>query len=147
MKHVLKDRTINVLLVNGYNDEHTTISQLIKDRILPYNLILADSCNDAYEKYSTGNIDIILLEFFEDKQEYAQFLDKVPTDVPVIFLTNFDNQENAFKSRKEGIFDCIIRDPNKKYLSLLPLIVEKMLKLKEKLARQKNFLNSKKPKA
>lgn len=141
MKNALEDRIVSILLVNGHGDEQPIVDQLAEGWALPYRTLTSNSCQDGLDKLNANKIDIIILEYYEDKQDYAEFLDKVDEDIPVIFLTNFENQEITYKTRKEGIFDHLIRDPARKYLSSLPLAIDELLKRREQQKSLKSKVN------
>ncbi len=115
-----------VLYIEDDKFEQMAFETLLKSRKLPYRYTIAGSVAQAKEALSRESFDVVLADYsLGDGTAFDLF--PFVRDSPIIVVTATGDQEVAVRAMKAGAFDYLIKDPDKNFLSVLPLTIEKAM--------------------
>ena len=105
--------TIKVLLIeDNPNDQILTKRMLEKTMHSSFDVVFADSLSTGIKSATDGQIDAILLDLgLPDSSGVETFLKlklQVP-EIPIVVFSGFGDEEDAFKSVREGAQDYLIK--------------------------------------
>jgi len=114
MIHEVIQRPLKVLLVEEDQERRTEVEDLLSRARDPrVDLESSSYLSDALERLSDGEIDLVLLDLsLPDSQGVATFerMYAFAPDVPVIVLTDLDDEEVAMTTVQGGAQDYLVRD-------------------------------------
>ncbi len=117
---------INILLVEDDRIDQMAFERLIKKNKLPYQYSIADSANQAIELIKTDNYNVIITDYNLGDGTGSDILNHV-SNTPVIFTTGAGDEEIAVKAMRSGAYDYLIKDPDRNYLMVLPVTIERAI--------------------
>lgn len=121
------ERKIKVLLIEDDIVDQMAFKRLVKTQNLPYDYRISSCVKEALEVLDSDTFDIILADFnLGDGTAFDIFEKKLAT--PYIFVTGSGDEEIAVKALKKGARDYLIKDNERSYLQLLPVIVEQTIR-------------------
>ncbi len=109
----MKYQQIRILLIEDNPDEARLIEEMLLDvNAGSFVMDCVNRLSTGLERLSEGNIDVVLLDLtLPDSRGFDTFL-KVQTQVPelpIIVLTNFDNEALAVKEVRKGAQDYLLK--------------------------------------
>lgn len=119
-----------VLLVEDDRVDQIVFKRLVQDDDLGYDYTIAATVSEGKKVLASGNFDIVVTDYFLGDGTAFDIL-ACAVGTPVIFVTRAGDQETAVKAMKAGVYDYLIKDPERNYLKLLPGVIENALKNKQ----------------
>lgn len=113
------EEILRLLLVEVDVVDRMALRRFISAANLPYHLAEASSVAEARHRLEVERFDALMLDHhLPDGTGFELFA--AAGETPVIFVTGADDTALAVKALKAGAADYIIKDPDRKYLGLLP---------------------------
>ncbi len=140
----MADNKIHILLVDDDDIDLEATRRHIRKERLPYELDTAGSESEALAKLREGGFDVVLLDYDLGTATGFDLLPHVG-DSPAIFVTGSGNEEIAVEALRKGASDYLIKDPDRNYLTVLPLTITNVLERRsaeKALAASQNELTS-----
>ncbi|MCH9648358.1 MAG: EAL domain-containing protein [Deltaproteobacteria bacterium] len=100
--------------------------RLVDDRNLPYVYSLTPSIRTAHRLLEEKKFDIVISDFHLPDGT-AMELFRRSCDIPIVVITGAGDEEIAVQAMRAGAYDYLIKDLGRKYLTILPITVEKAL--------------------
>ncbi|MCP4156206.1 MAG: response regulator, partial [bacterium] len=124
-----KKKPIRILLVDDDDIDRQAALRYIKKEKLPYRVKTASSEEEALKALKKNHFDVALLDY---DLRTATGLDILPFtgDIPAIFVTGSGNEEVAVEAMRMGASDYLIKDPERNYLTVLPITIHNVLEQK-----------------
>lgn len=116
-------QSFKVLLIEDDKIDQLAFMRLVKEEKLAYNYKLAGTVLEAKNFLINEEFDVIIADYLLRDGTAFDILDSV-RDIPVIFATGAGNEKLAVKAMKAGAYDYLIKNPERSYLAVLPLIIE-----------------------
>jgi PAS domain S-box-containing protein len=123
-------KDINILLVDDDDVDREAVIRYIRKKTLPYNLETAATESEAFKYLREKSFDIILLDYNLGTATGLEILPHVG-DTPVIFVTGSGTEEIAVEAMRMGACDYLVKDPERNYLTVLPLTIRNALDHKQ----------------
>jgi PAS domain S-box-containing protein len=120
---MMEARIFKVLLIEDDKIDQLAFMRLVKEEKLAYNYKLAGTVLEAKKFLINEEFDVIIADYLLRDGTAFDILDSV-RDIPVIFATGAGNEKLAVKAMKAGAYDYLIKNPERSYLAVLPLIIE-----------------------
>ncbi len=115
-----------VLLIEDSKIDQMAFKRLVKQETLLYDYTIATSIAEAKEILGSQTFEIVISDHqLGDGTAFDILSLKINT--PIIYTTGSGNEEVAVKAMKMGAYDYLVKDPELKYLKVLPLVVENAL--------------------
>jgi PAS domain S-box-containing protein len=121
---------LKVLLVENDPLDQRAFTRFVSQENLPYDYIIAKTVLDANEILAHHQFDVVLLDFNLDDGNSFQVLSSVPYDTPAIFTTGSGSEEIAIEAMRRGASDYLIKDIDRTYLKMLPVVIEQSIRHK-----------------
>ncbi|NTW49513.1 MAG: response regulator, partial [Chlorobiales bacterium] len=134
----MTETAIKVLLIEDDRIDRMAFERLVKSENLPYTYTIAGSVSEAKKNLASEKYDIIISDYNLGDGTAAEIFDSI-VDTPVIFATGGGDEEIAVNAMKSGAYDYLVKDPDRNYLKVLPVTVEKALRHKEAEERLRLF--------
>lgn len=96
----------------------------------PFTSVIASSLTEARAAMAQVRFDIIVCDYLLGN-DTAFDLMSIAGDTPVVVVTSFGDEDVAVRAMKAGAYDYLIKDWERRYLKMLPVVVENTLKRKE----------------
>jgi signal transduction histidine kinase len=122
---------LNVLLVEDNEHDRIAFSRAVGKERHPFHLEAKDRAEEALDRLSAGSsgVDVVVvdydlpgltgLEMFEElKQRIGEL--RLP---PFLMLTGAGTEDLAVRAIKTGIYDYLVKDPEDRYLKLIPTMI------------------------
>ena len=93
---------------------------------LPYDITAVPSISKAKVALESNPFDIIIADYNLSDGTAFEILDLIK-DIPVVFATGIGNEETAAKALRAGAYDYLIKDRDRNYLEVLPMIIDKAI--------------------
>lgn len=135
----MNDHRYKVLLVEDDVIDQEAFTRFVKKENLPYDYSMAGSTQESREILVKEYFDIILIDFKLGDGNAFDLTDLLG-DIPVIFITGKGDEKIAVEAMKLGASDYLIKDLDRNYLTVLPTVIDKAIKLKR--AEKENRLLS-----
>ncbi|WP_434684501.1 response regulator [Pseudanabaena minima] len=128
----LHPQVIRVLLVEDDRIDYLAFVRFIKQGDLPYDYALAQSLAEAKAILASQSFDIAILDYLLGDGTSLELFDILKSqNCPFIIATGTGDEETAARLMNEGAYDYLIKDPDLKYLKILPATVSKVLARKQ----------------
>lgn len=115
-----------VLLIEDSKIDQMAFKRMVKQETLLYDYTIASSIAEAKEILASQTFEIVISDHqLGDGTAFDILSLKINT--PIIYTTGSGNEEVAVKAMKMGAYDYLVKDPELKYLKVLPLVVENAL--------------------
>jgi len=111
-----------VLLIEDDKIDQLAFTRLVKEENLAYNYTLAGTVSEAKSVLKNEEFDVIIADYLLKDGTAFDILESV-RDIPIIFATGAGNEKLAVKAMKAGAYDYLIKNPERSYLAVLPLII------------------------
>ncbi len=117
---------LQVLLVDDDRIDRMTLEESVANQRLPYDLTTAASVQEAIERLGDAQFDLVLLDYRLSDGTGLDVLDHLGS-TPSIFITGSGDESVAVDAMKRGAYDYLSKDPDRGYLTVLPVVVENVL--------------------
>ncbi|MBD2319781.1 response regulator [Phormidium tenue] len=125
-------QAIRVLLVEDDRIDYLAFVRFVKQGDLPYDYALAQSLAEAKDILAAQSFDIAILDYLLGDGTSFELFDILKSqNCPFIIATGTGDEETAARLMNEGAYDYLIKDPDLKYLKILPATVSKVLARKQ----------------
>ncbi len=131
----MSDKMIRVLLIEDDIIDQMSFKRLVSEKNLPYDYTLAGSAQKAKEVLSESSFDVVITDYNLGDGTAFDIFDHI-VDTPFIFTTGGGDERIAVEAMKSGAFYYHIKDPERNYLELLPVSIDKALKNKQMIEDQ-----------
>ena len=121
------DTPIRLLIVKDDMIDQEAFRRMVETQDLPYDFVLVEAVDSARQIIKENPFDIILLDYALQGGTGFDLFDAIG-ETPFIFATDAGDEESAVEALRRGASDCLIKDPERNYLKLLPLTIEKALR-------------------
>lgn len=118
-----------LLLIEDDVSDQIAFKRLFWNEDTPYEYTLAESVSEAKQILEKKSFDVIVSDYMLGDGTGFDILD-LNLDTPIIVTTGGGSEEVAVKAMKAGAYDYLIKDPDRNYLKILPLTIEKALRMK-----------------
>lgn len=119
-----------VLLVENDKIDQMAFERLVKEENLPYDYTIAGSVSEANRILGADRFDIVIVDCLLGDGTGFDVFDSIK-DTPSIFATGEGDEELAVRAMKAGACDCLIKDPARDYLKVLPEIIKNAVSRKK----------------
>jgi hypothetical protein len=120
-------KNLSILLIEDDQVDQMALTASVTKQNLPYRVEIADSVADARRALAARSFDVILADYKLGDGTAFDLFDLFKDQV-VIFTTGSGDEETAARALQMGVRDYLIKDPERKYLKLLPHRVEIVLR-------------------
>ncbi len=124
----MKGKKLSVIYVEGEEKSVADFKHFVIDNTLSYRCTFISCRQKASIILQEKYYDCCIIDCHHDKSLPSDILEQNHT--PVIALTGIADQNYTLEALKAGVFDCIIKDKEGKYLHLLKMIIERAVKSK-----------------
>lgn len=124
-----RNTRVNVLLVEDDRIDQMAFERLVKDEGLSWDYAIAGSLAEAGKLLDNDDFDCVIADFSLGDGTALDVL-HLAKAAPVIITTGSGDEEVAVKAMKAGAYDYLIKDPQRNYLTVLPVTVENAIKHK-----------------
>lgn len=118
-----------LLLIEDDVADQIAFKRLFWDEDAPYEYTLVESVSEAKQVLEKRAFDVIVTDYLLGDGTGFDILN-LNLDTPIIVTTGGGSEEVAVKAMKAGAHDYLIKDPDRNYLKILPLTIEKALRVK-----------------
>ncbi|MBW4519389.1 MAG: PAS domain S-box protein [Scytolyngbya sp. HA4215-MV1] len=119
---------IKVILVEDDVIDQLAFTRCVKQFALPYNYTIAGSLAEAKTLLESQAFDIAILDFHLGDGNALELLDRVKAkQIPFIVATGSGDEETAVRLMQRGAHDYLIKDPDRHYLTVLPVTVDRAI--------------------
>ena len=127
----MKEKSLlKVLLVENDPIDQKAFTRFVEQENLPYKYTIVQSSADARSILKLQVFDVVLLDFNLDDGNSFVVLPDVPSQTPVIFTTGSGSEEIAIEAMRRGASDYLIKDIDRTYLKLLPVVIDRAIRQK-----------------
>lgn len=117
---------------------------LAQDTSFEFVLFEAETGREGLQLAHQQKPDCVLLDYQLPDLNGLEFLAELRKDlgeitVPVMMLTGADNAQVAVEAMKRGAQDYLVKDANRKYLELLPAVIQRVLRERQALTEKKQM--------
>ncbi len=119
------DKPIRLLIVGDDGIDQMALRRMVENQDRPYHFALVGAVDTARQIIKEQSFETVILhDALQGGAEFDLFDDLGET--PFIFATV--DAETAVEAMKRGAYDYLIKDPERTYLKLLPLTIEKAIR-------------------
>lgn len=115
-----------ILYVEDDRVDQMAFKRLVRDQELNYDYVIAGSIAEAKEVLANQQFDVVLTDYFLGDGTAFDIIDLVK-ETPIIFATGTGDEKVAVEAMRRGARDYLIKDPDRSYLTVLPLTVDKVI--------------------
>ncbi len=119
----------HVLLIEDDKIDQMAFERMVKNEHLSYDYTIAGSVTEAKYLLNSSKFDFIIADYLLGDGTAFDLFDLI-NGTPFIFVTGCGNEEAAVTAMKAGAYDYLIKDPDRKYLRMLPVTAENAIKHK-----------------
>ncbi len=125
MEHVAY-RPIKILSVEDDLVDRMAFQRFVQKEGLPYEVTYASSVEEGRNALSTGSFEVVLLDFnLGDGTAFDLF--ENAKQFPIVIVTGQGDEAVAVQAMKTGAYDYLTKDREGRYLTTLPITLEKVL--------------------
>ncbi|MBF0460354.1 MAG: response regulator [Magnetococcales bacterium] len=112
-----------LLVVEDDPVDQMALKRLLKKGHLAFQTTMAGSLAEARERLAAGCFDVVVADYRLGDGVALDLFDWVH-GVPVIVVTGGGDEAVAIQAMKAGAYDYLIKDRERNYLNLLPIVVQ-----------------------
>lgn len=127
---------LRILLVENNLLDQRAFTRFVTREGLSYDYTIANSVDASLRILQEELFDIVLVDYMLDDGTGFDVIPAVPADIPIVFITGTGSEEIAIESMRQGAQDYLIKDIDREYLKLLPLVIERSLHSKKEEKKQ-----------
>lgn len=121
---------IQLLIIEDTQADQLSILDAIKKADIYYDFIMAVSVKEAKSRLKNNPFDLILSEYQLHDGVVLELLPEAK-ETPIIVVTRFSNEAVALRTMKAGVYDYLIKDSSGRYLTVLPMMIQSVLRRKK----------------
>lgn len=118
--------TVRVLLVEDDRVDRMAIERHVLRQGLPYEVESARSGGEAVQKLREHAFDLVLVDYMLGDMTGLELLPEL-RGTPAIFISGLGNEEVAVRALHQGAYDYLVKDPERAYLQVLPVVMRNVL--------------------
>ena len=120
--------SLKVLLVEDDAIDRLAFTRLIARSNLPYDYTIASSLIEAQSLLESQSFDVAIVDFYLGDGNAFELVEQIQSkNLPFIVATGSGDEQVAVQMLRQGAYDYLIKDPDRHYLSILPIAVERAL--------------------
>jgi PAS domain S-box-containing protein len=135
---MMKSAPIAVLFATSFPDERARFLALVEEDHLPYTVFFPDSLAAADRLLSDNQISIIVTDFSFAGGAFTDWLSLWPR--PFVLLASYGEEARLNQIIGDESCSYIMRDGENRHLQGLPIMIRKVLNVRESLDRQNAHL-------
>jgi diguanylate cyclase (GGDEF)-like protein/PAS domain S-box-containing protein len=116
-----------LLFIEDDKIDQKAFQRMVEKESLPYEYTIAPSVAEAISCLERDKFDIILADYLLADGTVFDVISEID-DIPVIMFTGAGDEEVAVQAMKYGVKDYIIKDPDRKFLKVLPITIANAIK-------------------
>lgn len=120
-----------VLLIEDDKVDQAAFKHHIEKECLLYDYSIASSVSEAKKILSSEAFDVAIIDYRLGDGTAFDIIDLVAS-TPFIIVTGAGDEEVAVKAMKAGAHDYLIKDNERNYLKVLPVVIEKAIITKKR---------------
>ena len=121
---------VKILLIIGHQTDRELIERLIRREGLLYECDFANLVSSGKSAIASEDYDAVVMDYMLDDGDARDFLKACRTDLPVVVLTEIDDDELPTKALGAGAAGFLSKDPGRKYLKALSATLNHAIKVK-----------------
>ncbi len=134
----MNHQNYSILLIEDDRVDQLAFKRFIDREDLKYNYEIVSSFREASKLLKTKQFDVVITDYFlGDGTAFDVF--KHVQKSSFIITTETGDEEIVVKAMGAGACDYLIKDPDRKYLTMLPIAVENAMKQKKAEEHQKRL--------
>ena len=119
-------QSLKVLLVEDDKIDQLAFTRLIRASNLPYDYTIAGSLKEAQYALEADSFDVAVVDFYLGDGTALDLLNQITTqNLPFIVATGSGDEKVAVQLIQRGAYDYLIKDPERHYLTVLPITLQK----------------------
>ena len=126
----MEDTRYKILLIEDDKLDQMAFVRMIEDEKPPYDCTIAGSVSEGKRILSCEQFDIVISDYFLGDGTVFDILGLVK-NTPIVLVTASGNEEVVVKAWKAGVCDYLIKDPERNYLTAVPITVENVIRHKK----------------
>ncbi|OQX96422.1 hypothetical protein B6I21_01055 [candidate division KSB1 bacterium 4572_119] len=126
----MKNNYLKVLLIEDDRVDQLAFKRFVDQSGLKYDYEVVSSFREAKSILTEKKFDVVITDYFLGDGTAFDVFNHV-ADSTVIITTGTGDEEIAVRAMKTGAYDYLIKDPDRNYLTVLPVTVENALKQKK----------------
>ncbi|MBF0182806.1 MAG: response regulator [Magnetococcales bacterium] len=119
--------TCRLLVVEDDPVDQMALKRLLKKEQLSYQATMADSLQQARESLARESFDVVVTDYRLGDGVALDLFEYVQQGIPVIVVTGGGDEGVAIQAMKAGAYDYLLKDRERNYLNLLPVVVQQAL--------------------
>jgi len=123
----MADVRYRLLHIEDDRIDQLALKRFVKDRQLPYDLVVAGSAAEAREKLTGTRFDAIVTDYSLGDGTAFDLIELFH-GTPVVFTTGQGDEVVAVRAMKTGAADYLIKDHERNYLKVLPVTIENAIR-------------------
>ena len=118
---------LKILLIEDDPIDQMAFERFVKMEKLNFEYDIAGSVDEADQKLSAGEYDVIVTDYMLGDGNAFDVLD-LGFKIPLIFTSGVGDEEIIVRAMKKGASDYLIKDTARNYLKVLPLTIDKTVR-------------------
>lgn len=117
----------NIMLVEDDRVDRMAFDRSVKENGSLHDYTVASSVAEAKTVLNSTRFDAVIADYLlGDGTAFDIF--EMGMDAPIIVVTGAGDEETAVRAMRAGAYDYLVKDPDNNYLTVLPTIVENVVK-------------------
>ena len=125
----MEEPQYKILLVEDNKVDQMAFERMVSEENLPYQYEVANSVSQTRDILNNNRFDAIICDYNLGDGTGLDVIEFVE-DTPFIFVTGAGDEAIAIKAMKNGASDYLVKDPQRNYLKILPLVVDSAIRNK-----------------
>jgi PAS domain S-box-containing protein len=121
---------IEILLILSDQTDRDLIERLVRREGLIYKCEFANLVSVGKTALASETYDAVIMDYMLSDGDAIDFLKVCRPDLPVVVLTEVDDEELPAMALDAGAAGFLIKDPGRKYLKALPVTLNHAIKVK-----------------
>ena len=117
----------NIMLVEDDRVDRMAFNRSVKENGSLHDYTVASSVAEAKTVLNSTRFDAVIADYLlGDGTAFDIF--EMGVDAPIIMVTGAGDEETAVRAMRAGAYDYLVKDPDNNYLTVLPTIVENVVR-------------------
>ena len=122
------DASIKVLLIEDDAIDRLAFTRMVRASKLPYDYTIAGSLKEAQYALDSDTFDVAVVDFYLGDGTVLDLLNQITAqNLPFIVATGSGDEKVAVQLLQQGAYDYLIKDPERHYLTVLPITLQKAI--------------------
>ncbi len=126
----LDNKDISILFVEDDKIDQMAFERYVRQNQLSYKYVFCDSINKAEATMAAQHFDAAVVDYLLTDGTGLELVEKM-RNLPIIFVTGQGDQNIAVQAMKAGVYDYLVKDPNRNYLEKLPIMIDNAINQKK----------------